>query len=300
MRRNIRISLTVPVLTLMLGIVSNSPLANTIEERFEKTVPLRSGGYFSLTNENGNVEVSSWDRDEVRIEALKRVQSSSRRDAREAMQELTIDIETRTSDEVVVETIYPRQYRHDDGLGGVLEAIFGGPRRPQLSVQYWITVPEKVDLKINTTNGRVDIENIEGHTRAGSTNGAIQISSVKGVLDVSTTNGRIEVNDVDGEVDASTTNGGIEVRFDSRANISKDMSVHTTNGSIEIELPEDVNADVNARTTNGHIDTDFPITVQGRYGRKDLSGQINNGGPLIDLKTTNGSIHILKGSRSRF
>ncbi len=297
MKRSMRSTAAILPCLFVAGLCFHGAWADTLEERFDKTVPLRSGGYFSLENKNGHVEISSWDRDEVRIEALKRVKSSSRRKAQEAMEELTIDIETRSSDEVIVETNHPH-YDNDEGFGGVLDAIFGGSKRPQLSVEYWITVPAKVNLKINTTNGRIEIEKIEGDTRAGSTNGAVEIYDTRGLLDVSTTNGKIELDRVDGEVDASTTNGGIDVRFDSRAQITRDISIRTTNGGITLELPQDANADLNARTTNGHIDTDFPITVQGRYGHKDLSGRINNGGSRIDLKTTNGSISILKGSRS--
>lgn len=273
-------------------LISGMLLADTLEERVEKTVPLRSGGYFSLSNRNGNVEISSWDREELRIEALKKVKSSSRRRAREAMEDLKIDIDVRGDDEVIVETDYPRQYRGREGLWGILEAILGGRKKPQITVQYTVTLPERVDLKVGTTNGRIEIDEIVGDTRASSTNGSIAISQVRGFIDVSTTNGRIHMTDVGGGLDASTTNGGIKVRYSSLAEITGDISIRTTNGSIQLMLPEDVDADVSARTTNGHIDTDFPITVRGRYGRKHLSGRINDGGPLIELKTTNGSIKI--------
>ena len=285
------------VAVALIVLASGLLLADTIEERFEKTVPLEFGGYFALSNKNGSIEISSWDREEVRIEALKKVKSSSRRHAREAMEELRIEIDTRGNDEVIVETDYP--YDHGgESLGGVLSAIFGGHKKPQISVSYKITVPERVDLEVGTTNGSVEVEDVEGEAQVSSTNGRIEMAYMKGFLDVSTTNGRIELIDIDGGLDAGTTNGGVEVRYSSRADITDDISIRTTNGGIELRLPEDIDADVNARTTNGHIDTDFPITVRGRYGKKHLSGQINDGGPLIELKTTNGSINI-RSSRVR-
>jgi DUF4097 and DUF4098 domain-containing protein YvlB len=281
----------------IIVLTSGLLLAETIEERFEKTVPLEYGGYFALSNKNGSIEISSWDREEVRIEALKKVKSSSRHRAREAMEDLRIEIDTRGNDEVIVETDYPYD-RGGESLGGVLSAILGGHEKPQISVSYRITVPERIDLKIGTTNGSIDVEDIEGEARVSSTNGRVDMSNMKGFLDVSTTNGRIELADIDGGLAAGTTNGSVEVRYSSRADITEDISIRTTNGGIELRLPEDVDADVDARTTNGHIDTDFPITVRGRYGKKQLSGQINDGGPLIELKTTNGSINI-RASRSR-
>ena len=285
-------SLTVTFVFFISCVLVAATLAHTIEERFEKTESLQSGGIFSLSNKNGSIEISSWNREEVRIEALKTVKSSSRRHAREAMEDLKIEIDTRGRDEISVETEYPRQYQKDEGLGGVLDAIFGGRKKPQITVQYWITVPERVDLRVRTTNGRIKIEEIVGKTNVSSTNGRIDMYDINGFIDVSTTNGKIELTGVEGGLDASTTNGGVEISYSSRADISEDISIRTTNGGIDLELPDDIDADVSARTTNGHIDTDFPITVKGRQGRKHLSGRINNGGPLIDLKTTNGSIHI--------
>jgi DUF4097 and DUF4098 domain-containing protein YvlB len=276
------------VVVLFLFLIS-STFGDTLEDRFEKTLPLRSGGYFSLSNRNGSVEISSWDREEVRIEALKKVKSSSRSLARDVMEELHIEVDVRGNDEVIVETDYPKAY---EGSGGILDAIFGERKKPQISVQYWITVPEHVDLRIGTTNGAIEIEKITGDSHISSTNGRIEMYDVKGYIDVSTTNGKIELDGINGGLDAGTTNGAVDVYYSSQADIDEDISIRTTNGSIELGLPRDTNADVNARTTNGHIDTDFPITVKGRQSRKSLSGQINDGGPLIDLKTTNGSIHI--------
>lgn len=283
------------ILVLFVLIVISSTYGDTIEDRIEKTLPLKSGGYFALSNRNGGIEISSWDREEVRIEALKRVKSSHRSYAREVMEELRIEIDTRGDDEVIVETEYPEHYR---GGKGLLDAIFGGRKKPQISVEYWITVPEEVDLRIETTNGKIEIEEITGDTRVSSTNGRIGMYDVRGFIDVSTTNGKIELDGINGGLDAGTTNGTVEVRYSSRADIDADISIRTTNGSIDLGLPKDIDADVNARTTNGHIDTDFPITVRGRQGKKHLSGRINDGGPLIDLKTTNGSIHI-RSSRVR-
>ena len=284
--------LLVAVVILATGVLLAEALAVTLEERFDKTVPLQSGGFFSLSNRNGSVVISSWDREEVRIEALKKVKSSRRSRAREAMEDLRIEIDARGNDEVIVETDYPRGYGQGDGVGGVLDAIFGGRKRPQISVEYTITVPERVHLRVGTTNGRIEVEEVAGDATISSTNGRIDMSQVEGTIDVSTTNGRIELTDIEGGLEANTTNGGVEVRYSSHAEITKDISIRTTNGGIVLELPKDIDADVQARTSNGHIDTDFPITVKGRYGRKHLSGRINDGGPLIDLRTTNGSINI--------
>jgi hypothetical protein len=59
-------------------------------------------------------------------------------------------------------------------------------------------------------------------------------------------------------------------------------------------MPYQVNAHVMARTTNSSISSDFEVRMQGEFGKNRLEGTIGNGGPLIDLSTSNGSIRLLK------
>ena len=42
-----------------------------VEEEFHKTLPLTSDGYFSLSNVNGKVTLSTWSKNEVDIRAIK-------------------------------------------------------------------------------------------------------------------------------------------------------------------------------------------------------------------------------------
>jgi DUF4097 and DUF4098 domain-containing protein YvlB len=67
------------------------------------------------------------------------------------------------------------------------------------------------------------------------------------------------------------------------------------NGSINIELPDGVNAEVTARTVNGDLETDFPLTIQGRWGPRKLTGTIGDGGRDLSLETVNGSIRLRRG-----
>ena len=61
-------------------------------------------------------------------------------------------------------------------------------------------------------------------------------------------------------------------------------------------MPYQVNAHVMARTSNSSISSDFEIRMQGEFSKNRMEGVIGNGGPLIDLSTSNGSIRLLKMS----
>jgi len=242
--------------------------AGTYEEKVEKTFSMRKGGELVLENKNGRVIITSWDRDEIKVEAVKTVKAGSRRHAEEILQEVRIDFTYDSDDAFLgVNTRIPK-YR-----SGFWENLFGDG--VSVSVSYHVTVPNQLDLDIESVNGKIDV------------------SDVAGKLRFKTTNGTIKVRDAGGKVDAVTTNGGIDVEL-REVERNEDMVFSTTNGGITVYFPKDFDAEIEARTTNGSIRTDFPIRVVGDINRRRLQGKINEGGGRIKLNTTNGSIRILE------
>jgi len=260
--------LSLTIFILFIGV--QQLFAGEIRERFEKTYPLKSGGEFRLKNTNGSVYISSWDRNEVKIEAEKVVRARSRDDAERLMKEINIDI--RQSEGLVdVDTRLPK--RHD---GGFWDWIFSGGG-VNIEVKYRITVPARVQLTASSINGEVRAQDISGRA------------------EFETTNGRVAVINAEGSVNAETTNGAIEVSL-AKVAPGETMRFETTNGRIEAEFPADFSADISAQTTNGHVDCDFPMTIQGRIRRTSLQGRIGSAGASetgrVTFRTTNGSIKI--------
>lgn len=150
-----------------------------------------------------------------------------------------------------------------------------GPRlgsRRSWSVSYDIYAPAGTDLRLSSTNGGLVVEGISGE------------------LDLRTTNGGIRLSSVRGPVNAETTNGPVAVILQGRTPSSR-LDLETTNGGIELTVPEGYSAQLEASTTNGGIDVDFPVMVRGRIGRS-ISARLGDGGPVVRLRTTNGSISI--------
>jgi len=248
------------IATIALLSAGSTPVtAETIEDTVRETLAFPSGSHLTVTNTNGDIEVTTWDRDEIEIEARKKVRSSSEERARSAFDELTVQIE-QTADGVRVDTRYPRV---SDGWW----------RNVSASVRYEIRVPRLAELTLETVNGKIAVDGVYGS------------------IDLETTNGGIDLMDGGGRVSAQTTNGGIDVEL-REVTADEAMDFRTTNGSITLSLPSEIRADLSARTTNGSVHTDFPITVQGSFRKNRLSGEINGGGASIELKTTNGSIRI--------
>lgn len=145
-------------------------------------------------------------------------------------------------------------------------------RNNDVTVDFEVLLPAGVDLVARTVNG--DIEALE-------LAGDVQATTVNGDVDIETTRfGRAE-----------TVNGDIDAVLGAR-DLSDDAVFQTVNGSIRLDVADDVNADLNAKWLSGRFESEVPFTLDGRTGRQSASGMLGAGGPDLDLRTVNGSIRI--------
>lgn len=145
----------------------------------------------------------------------------------------------------------------------------------------------------------------------GTQNGLIQVEKVEGEIEVSNVNGWISLTNISGPVLAHSVNGRIIGQLDKVAP-DKPLSFSTVNGDIDLVLPSQLKAKVKLETLNGAIHSEFEIAQDKstpspakKDGRKtaasmpaprgqSMDGLINGGGPLLQLKTINGSIRLRK------
>ncbi|HEX6200007.1 MAG TPA: DUF4097 family beta strand repeat-containing protein [Thermoanaerobaculia bacterium] len=253
---------------LALLVAAAPALAVEVQERLEKTYDLGAGGEVSVGNVNGAVVVEGWDRDEVRVVAVKKAKASTRARAEEVLDKIEVRI-TRSGSRLEIDT------RRPESSNSVFSWLFGNGVSGDVS--YTVSVPRRTDLEVDTVNGHVEVRGVEGHVEAD------------------TTNGGIEMADIRGSVDAGTTNGAIRVRLAEVA-AGRSMSFSTTNGGIHVTVPRAARVTLDASTTNGGIDLDdLPAADVRTHGRRHLKAEINGGGPTIELSTTNGGITISGG-----
>jgi hypothetical protein len=145
-------------------------------------------------------------------------------------------------------------------------------RNNDVRVTFYVSVPENVAFRGSTVNGDVEVHDLASDVGAKSVNGDIEISTT-------------------GFAEASTINGSIDAAME-RYNMEAGLSFSTVNGSISLDLPDDVNADLNAKWVNGRLEADLPFRLIGRASRHSAKGVLGEGGPELNLKTVNGSIHV--------
>lgn len=228
-------------------------------ERFEQTYPLSANGKVSISNVNGSITIDTWERNEVRLEAVKTA------DDKERLSEVEIKIDARR-DAIVIETNYDSWKRNNGG---------GWKNYGKLTVDYRLTVPRNAVLdEVETVNGSVNITNSNNVTKASTVNGQVIATNLRGTADLSTVNGTIEAN------------------FDQLQSSSR-INLNTVNGQVNLVIPSDANATVKADTLNGQITNDFGLPVRkGEYVGRDLYGRIGSGEVQIKLNSVNGGLHI--------
>ncbi len=264
-RKSIAVQLTV----LLFAAFSTSAATGkgSVTEKFEKSYAISAGGTVSLENVNGDVKVTTWDKNEVKVEAVKSA------DSREALDKLKIEVDA-SSDRVEVHTRYPKHENGDNGHN--------------MSVNYVLTVPKGASLdEVKTVNGQVEI------------------AGVKGDVTVSTVNGWIKTDGLKGNCDLKTVNGKIDAEF-SALRSGHEINMKSVNGVLTLRLPENPDANIEASTTVGKISDDFGLQTSRRSDQHSyvrvgdrLRAKLGNGGARVVLETVNGNISIIRSSSDR-
>jgi DUF4097 and DUF4098 domain-containing protein YvlB len=303
------LSLALPVAILSLTGCDELHIGDMekFREDFRYSYPMKSGARLSVETFNGAIEITGWEKEEIEINGTKYANTKDR------LEELKVDIQ-QTGDSVTVRVLKPSD------------------RRGNAGARFNIRLPYRAVLDaINTSNGSVRIDGVEGRAVVKTSNGAVRAIRLKGDLNATTSNGSVELSEltgaavvktsnggirgeiVKGSLEAESSNGGIQVRLREsdpakpvRAETSngsielsldqpREVRAHTSNSSITVRLPANTNASLRARTSNASITSDFDVTLKGgKVSKTNIEGPLGSGGPVIDLSSSNGSIRILR------
>ncbi len=172
----------------------------------------------------------------------------------------------------------------------------------------FVTAPANTTIDLATSNGRVEVHNVQGSGPVHTSNGRIILENVKGEHEVHTSNGRIIIDGMEGDADAKTSNGSIEIKHmrgavsaaSSNGSISFEGEMpegsankfETSNGSVKVRLLGEFGARLTAKTSNGRVKANLPNYTAHTQGRGHIEGIIGDGSGELDIRTTNGSINV--------
>jgi DUF4097 and DUF4098 domain-containing protein YvlB len=269
----------------------------------DETVPVQRGSRLSINNFAGEVIIHTWNNDSVHVVA--RHQARTKVNIRNP--------------------------------GTALSISASGTMGPQGSVDYDITAPAWMPIKVegtynfvtmdgvqgevfaNTVRGDIVIKGGTGIITAKSVEGEVQVEGARGKVNVSSVNEKIKITDTSGEITAESVNGGItmtgidsksvdastingNIVFEGKLADGGHYSFDTHNGDLSLGVPENANATFTIRTYQGSFSTDLPLDGVSRAdiqrGRR-VTTTLGNGSADVSLETFGGSIRVRRGTAAR-
>lgn len=229
-------------------------------ERFVQSYPLSANGRVSVSNINGSITVEAWDKNEVKLEAVKTA------DSKETLAEVEIRIDAKP-DYFCVEADYGN-WKNRGPKGDWRQG-------KRMEVEFRLTVPRGAILnEIETVNGSVTVSNFTNQTKVSAVNGQVTATNLRGAANLSTVNGTVTAD------------------FD-RLEPGTRISLETVNGQVDLAVPSDSNATFRADSVNGNITNDFGLRVRkGKYVGRDLYSKVGTGDVQVKLSSVNGGLTI--------
>lgn len=240
--------------SVLVAILAVAAAARGATETFEKAYSLQGVDRVRVENVNGRVDLSAWDRDYVRVTAVKSGTPS-------ALENTVIRI-TQPGSEIRIETVALRRQH-------LFSFLFGRDRLAK--VEYSVLLPATTAVRVETVNGSVHVDGRRGETRAETVNGSVDLRGIRGVVHAETVNGRISLTREDTE----------------------DTYLETVNGSIEAEFPGTASFRYRLSSVNGSMEVGERRSRAHAFGVKSFEGDINGGKSLVKAGTVNGSIRIV-------
>jgi hypothetical protein len=243
---------------------------------WSKTYTLTGKPDLRVDTSDANIHVSTWDQNSIEAKVTT---------TRYKIGGDGIRIEEhQTGDVVEIEIRYP----HYHGFG---ITINGGNHRVDIDIR----MPREGRVDLHTSDGKIELANFKGDIQLRSGDGSQQIENVDGKLRATTGDGHIRANGRFDELELKTGDGRVDARAAVGSTLAAGWRLESGDGTVTLEVPENLAADVDLHTGDGHIDLDMPITTQGKIRENEVRGKLNGGGNLLVIHTGDGSIRLRKG-----
>jgi len=233
-----------------------------------RTVALARDGRVAINTYKGSVTVTTWDKPEVRVDAVIEPDGDCR-ESREKVQWTQILIRE-SAGSVAIKSDYDEVKHHTRGFLGLFDFETGALPFVRYTIQMPATARlEIVDYKSDTT-----------------------VSNLHADLKLHTYKGTVKVSNLDGAARVDTYKGDVRVEF---ARFSSASRFDTHKGEIAVRLPKDSRFELDADSgRRGDIQSDFAMTTHGRRFSRAAraSGAVNGGGPELRMTTYKGTLRV--------
>ncbi len=275
-------------------------LAQDVVDRIERAFTVKERPLIYVRNSDGRSVLRATHSSEVRVLAVKEVRNaSSADDARQRAAQVEVRIE-QVGNRVEVEARYPK-------ISGFWN------HGAQVLVHFDISGPVESDVEAHTSDGALDTQGFDGRLELSTSDGKLTATDCSGQITAHVSDGEMRILGAQGEVDArssdgsmtldgtfkslnvKSSDGSVEIAVRPGSVMARPWSVSTSDGGIQMRLPDGFSAELDIRTSDGSIRIDHPITLAGGIVSKHhVTGKLNGGGTPLHIQASDGSVHITK------
>ena len=162
------------------------------------------------------------------------------------------------------------------------------------SVRIEVQVPQETTLDLHSGDGHIRVDGTSAPAKLDTGDGHIEARNFNGSLRAHTGDGHMTIDGVFTELELRTGDGHVDFTARPGSKLNSNWLIRTSDGRVEAHLPADLGAELYAHTGDGRITVDMPITVSGSMERSRMRGKLNGGGPLLEISTGDGGIHVSK------
>ncbi|HKS07630.1 MAG TPA: DUF4097 family beta strand repeat-containing protein [Gemmatimonadaceae bacterium] len=265
--------------------------------RIDTTVPFKKNGEISLEVIVGDIRVTGWAKDEVRIVATS---MGSPIDARITSESIALDADRGGRARLELNVPIGVSIDVSSQTGTI---IISGTKGP-VSVETQAATVEVSDVAgrgdFETAAGRLTLQRLEGRIAVATLGGAVNITEIRGALEMESTGGIMSVDRAD-LTELDFTSVGDAFNFSGTLAAQGRHSIETVSGAITLRFPDNFGASIEFDTFSGQFHPiDFPVTLQPNSGTgrgRSVERQpftINGGGARIQIDTHSGDVFLRK------
>lgn len=275
--------------TLLIGMLA----AALAQQQTDTTFAIRSGSRVEVETFGGEINVKTWNRNEIRVQATHGRRDVINIDSRGSTVQIEAEGRVGPAIDVTFNIMVPPSVSLDlsgvhteisvDGVTGDVDAE---------TVQGGIRVVGGGRLKLESVEGEIVVDRARGRVSANTVNRGIRITNVVGDVEAETVNGPISLRAVQATtVDLATVNG--RILYDGTIRDGGDYSIASHNGGVWVVVPEKTGVTVSISTFNGELDSTLPITMSGSGGRnRNMTFVFGSGSARLDIESFGGDIHL--------
>ena len=306
-----RLTSTLGVVPLLLALATSAAGAQRSRRDYDRdyrsnvdtSFSFERRGLVSLTIGSGDIVVTAWDRDQIRVHATSesggvRLDASSSRvvveprggGGGESRYEITVPVGTR---------IVARAQSGDIAITGTHADIDARSQSGDIRIE---DAANRLD--VGTLSGDIEVHAAIGDVQIKSVSGDIRLTDLKGDFEGETVSGSIDLQNAVGRLVRSHTTSG-DLSYEGSIDPSGRYELSAHSGDIRLGIPSNASAQLSVSTWSGTLDSDFPITLRpGEHGigsgqAKRFTFDIGSGQARIEAETFSGDITISSRGSSR-